>query len=50
MGWFRGLSGSEVSGDYHPTECDPGTDIVCFEDAIALPATVVILLCTLPVG
>ena len=36
MGWFRGLSGSELCGHYHQTECNSGTGIVCFEDAIAL--------------
>ena len=36
MGWFRGLSGNEVCGHYHQTECNAGTGIVCFEDAIAL--------------
>ena len=38
MGWFRGLSGNEVCGHYHQTECNAGTGIVCFEDAIALPS------------
>ena len=38
MGWFRGLSGNEVCGHYHQTECNAGTGIVCFEDAIALVA------------
>ena len=36
MGWFRGLSGNELCGHYHQTECNAGTGIVCFEDAIAL--------------
>ena len=36
MGWFRGLSGNEVCGHYHPTECNSGACMVCFEDAIAL--------------
>ncbi len=36
MGWFRGLTGNELCGHYHQTECNAGTGIVCFEDAIAL--------------
>ena len=38
MGWFRGLSGNELCDHYHQTECNAGTGIVGFEDAIALSA------------
>ena len=39
MGWIRGLSGSEVSGDYHPTECNQGAGIVFLKTRSPWPLT-----------